>query len=332
MRILEVQTEHTQPFKTLIEVLKDMLPETNIEFKIDRPSKKNNVDKTISDTDADDQNCYIKDQDNDCQTTETEQNQEADTSGIRILAVDTTKTVLINMKLEKKNFSKFKCTKQKMVLGINMTYFHKLIKSVDKEEHMTLFVDEEDPHYLGIILDNPTKNKQEVVNMKLLDLGNDDIDIPTIKFDAVMQINASEFHKLCREMKQLSDYMEIVCSSKKVEFVCKGEYANKKVTYETDDTNGDSVDIKFSNSCANQIIQGIYDLNHLVLFGKCSVLCGDIQLYMKNDYPLVIKYILPKLGRILLCLTPINNDNKQENFEDNEGYYSDEEVEFKSVN
>jgi len=323
MRILEVQTEHTQPFKTLIEVLKDMLPETNIEFKMDRPTnKKHDADKTNSEIDPDDRN----DEDDD---NNTDQNPDVDTSGIRILAVDTTKTVLINMKLEKKNFSKFKCARKKMVLGVNLVYFHKLIKSVDKEEHMTLFVDEEDPHYLGIILDNPTKNKQEVVNMKLLDLGNDDIDIPKITFDAVMQINASEFHKLCREMKQLSEYMEIVCSSKKVEFICKGEYANKKVTYETDDNNGDSVDIKFSNSCTNQIIQGIYDLNHLVLFGKCSVLCGDIQLYMKNDYPLVIKYILPKLGRILLCLTPINNENKQENFEENEQYYSDEEVEFK---
>ena len=315
MRILEVQTEHTQPFKTLIEVLKDMLPETNIEFKMDKPSKKDVVD--AGDSDADDPN------------TETASDNNVDSSGIRILAADTTRTVLINMKLDKKNFSKFKCSRKKMVLGVNMVYFYKLIKSVDKDEHMTLFVEEEEPNFLGIVMDNPAKNKQDKVNMKLLDLDDDDIDIPKITFDAVMQINASEFHKLCREMKQLSEYMEIVCSSKKIEFICKGEYANKQVTYETDDNNGDSVDIKFSNTCANQIIQGIYDLNHLVLFGKCSVLCGDIQLYMKNDYPLVIKYILPKLGRILLCLTPINNDNKQENYEDNEQYYSDEEVEFK---
>lgn len=320
MRILEVQTEHTQPFKTLIEVLKDMLPETNIEFKMDKPTKR---------TDGENNELVPDQEEDDATETGTEQGPDVDSSGIRILAVDTTRTVLINMKLEKKNFSKFKCTRRKMVLGVNLTYFHKLIKSVDKEEHMTLYVEEEDPHHLGIILDNPIKNKQEKVNMKLLDLGDDEIEIPKITFDAVMQINASEFHKLCREMKQLSEYMEIVCSSKKVEFICKGEYADKQVTYETDDNNGDSIDIKFASSCTNQIIQGIYDLNHLVLFGKCSVLCGNIQLYMKNDYPLVIKYMLPKLGRILLCLTPINSDNKQDNFEDNDQYYSDEEVEFK---
>jgi len=33
MKILEVMTEHTAPFKTLIEVLKEILQETNIEIR-----------------------------------------------------------------------------------------------------------------------------------------------------------------------------------------------------------------------------------------------------------------------------------------------------------
>jgi proliferating cell nuclear antigen len=330
MRILEVQTEHTQSFKTLIEVLKDMLPETNIEFKIDKKNcKKTDEQLEAESNNTENDNDNENGDNNDDTCTDADQKKGVDTSGIRILAVDTTKTVLINMKLEKKHFSKFKCAKSKISLGVNLSHFYKLIKSVDKDEHMTIFVDDENPNYMGIILDNPARNKRNNMEMKLLDLDNEYIDIPEIKFDAVMQINASEFHKLCREMKQLSENIEIICSANKIEFICKGGFANKKATYEKDENNGDSIDIKFSNNCPTKIIQGIYDLNNLVLFGKCSVLCGDIQLYMKNDYPLVIKYILPKLGRILLCLTPLNNDNKQDNFEDNDVYYSDEDVEYK---
>ena len=68
------------------------------------------------------------------------------------------------------------------------------------------------------------------------------------------------------------------------------------------------------------IVQGIYELKHLVLFGKCTSLCNDIEIYMKNDYPLVIKYTVATLGRLLLCLTPI-----RKKADDEESDYSSEE-------
>ena len=33
-------------------------------------------------------------------------------------------------------------------------------------------------------------------------------------------------------------------------------------------------------------------------------LCSNIELYLKNDYPLIIKYSVASLGDIKLCLTP----------------------------
>ena len=38
MKILEVKTEHTSAFKTMIEVLKELLPEANIEFRMAKPN------------------------------------------------------------------------------------------------------------------------------------------------------------------------------------------------------------------------------------------------------------------------------------------------------
>ena len=58
------------------------------------------------------------------------------------------------------------------------------------------------------------------------------------------------------------------------------------------------------------IIQGtteflpISSSGHLVLFGKCTNLCNSIQIFLKNDYPLIIKYTVASLGEIKLCLAP----------------------------
>ena len=46
---------------------------------------------------------------------------------------------------------------------------------------------------------------------------------------------------------------------------------------------------------------------YLILFTKCTNLCNQINLYIKNDYPLIIKYTVASLGTIKLCLAPNTN-------------------------
>src|SRR4029078_5817006 len=120
-----------------------------------------------------------------------------------------------------------------------------------------------------------------------------------------------------------ADYVEIKCLTDKIIFTCKGEFADRKTTYRTRSDNDDDEDenenilvsinhastkTKGGADVTPKIVQGIFELKHLVLFSKCASLCNDIEIYMKNDFPLVIKYTVATLGRILLCLTPIKED------------------------
>ena len=54
----------------------------------------------------------------------------------------------------------------------------------------------------------------------------------------------------------------------------------------------------------DNVIQGYYNLKHLQLFAKCTSLCTSIELYMKNNYPLVIKFAVGSLGNLTLALAP----------------------------
>lgn len=250
------------------------------------------------------------------------------------MAVDTTKTVLINLKLDSKNFTKFICnSKNKISLGINLAYFYTLIKSMNKNDILTLYVDHDDPNNLNIKIDSPEDKKETVFQMKLLDLDEEKIEITDTTFDAVIAMDSVEFHKICREMNNIADYVEIQCFATYIKFICKGDYANRTTIYHTDKTNEQlSVSIRhastIANSTAPKMVQGIYELKNLVSFSKCASLCKDIEIFMKNDYPLVIKYTVATLGRVLLCLTPINDENtKNGNFSDEDKYYEDEPTE-----
>lgn len=327
MKILEVMTEHTAPFKVLIEVLKEMLPETNIEFMADpeyiKKLKKGELTEESSDIE--------EDETEDDQKSKKKVAKKSSEGGMRIMAVDTTKTVLINLKLDAKNFTKFKCKKKKVTLGVNLAYFYKLIKTMEKDDNLTLYVDHDDLNFLKIKIDNPEEHKDSMFELKLLDLDEDPMVVPDISFDAVVTMSSSEFHKICREMNQIADYVEIQCSNNKIIFICKGDYAKRKTTYRTglDNEEGDGVSIKLAgkNKEGPVIVQGIYELRNLVLFSKCASLCNDIEIYLKNNYPLVIKYTVATLGRILLCLTPIKEDNNNNAaHSDDDDYYSDDDV------
>ncbi|MCJ7637672.1 MAG: proliferating cell nuclear antigen (pcna) [Nitrososphaeraceae archaeon] len=327
MRILEVETEHTGPFKILFEVLKDMLTDINIEFRSGGTKTEKEGNKDVKSKDKDSKDKDSKDKDS--------KDKDPDTDCMKINAIDPTKTVLINVKL---TFTKFMCKKSKLLLGVNLACFYKLIKSMGKNDILTLSQDHDDKNFLKIKIDSPEENKITDFNLKLIDMDEHKMTIPQITFDAVITMDSQEFNKLCRDMNNIADYVEIKCLTDKIIFTCKGEFADRKTTYrtrsETDEENENTlVSISHASTKATtgkgadatpKIVQGIFELKHLVLFSKCVSLSNDIEIYMKNDFPLVIKYPVATLGRILLCLTPIKEDTtKAATYSDEEEYYSD---------
>ena len=110
--LLEVKTVQSPPFRCLIEALKEILTDANIEF---------------------------------------------DSTGMKVIAMDASHTVLVHLKLEAENFETFHCPK-KVVLGIGMLNFFKLIKTLGNNDTLTLFVEHEEPNKLGIKIENGEKN------------------------------------------------------------------------------------------------------------------------------------------------------------------------------
>lgn len=335
MKLIDVETQHTAPFKVLFEVLKDMLIETNIEF---RSSNKKNKKKKEDDETEGDPNTELEDDTEmeDCENEDKKDDKE-EKDCMKITAIDPTKSVLINLKLEGVKFDKFVCKKRKFNVGVNLLCFYKLIKNMGKNDILNLSVDHNEKNYLKIRIDSADVKKHSEQNLKLLDLDENKMSIPDMTFDAVITMDSQEFNKLCREINNLANYVEIKCLKDKIIFTYKGEFADGKITYKTanaaaEDDESESILVSINHAStspdknAPEIVQGIFELKNLVLFSKCASLCNEIEIYMKNDFPLVIKYTVASLGRLLLCLTPIKEDTtKNANYSSEEEFYSDED-------
>ena len=222
-----------------------------------------------------------------------------DETGVKLMAMDSTHSILIHMKLECDNFEFFHCPK-KMVVGVNMLNFFKLIKTMNNSETLTLFIEKENENKLGILIHNSEKNSQTIYKLNLLDIEDEHIKIPPAEFETELSLPSSDFQKIIRDMINIGENIEIKSIGPQLLLNCSGDFASQE-TILGETNNG----LKFNQVSPEELpIQGVYSLKYLVLFTKCTGLCNQINLYIKNDYPLVIKYAVASLGNIKLCLAP----------------------------
>ena len=222
-----------------------------------------------------------------------------DENGIKLMAMDSTHSVLIHLKLEAQNFEYFRCFK-KITIGVNMLNFFKLIKTMTNSETLTLFIEKNNENQLGIIIHNSEKNSQTTYKLNLLDIQEEDIKIPPAKFETELTLPSNDFQKIIRDMINIGENIIITSIGNQLKLVCDGEFAHQE-TVLGETNNG----LKFSTlQSPEKPIQGAFSLKYLLLFTKCTNLCNQIQFYIKNDYPLIIKYAVASLGNIKLCLAP----------------------------
>jgi proliferating cell nuclear antigen len=259
--LFEIKTVQSGAFRTLIEALKEILTEANLEF---------------------------------------------DSKGIKVMDVDESHTVLVYLRLDAERFETFYCP-AKHVLGVNMIYFFKLIKTMGNNDNLTLYLPASNPNKLGIRMENSEKSTVTNYFLKLFDTDVEDIQIPNLNFTNVVQLPSTDLQKICRDMNALGEKLdvEITSSGSDLIFKCIGDFAEQETIIS--EFNNTNMKVHRSAGAPTEIVQGIFQLKHLVLFTKCTSLCPSIELYLKNDFPLILRYTVANLGEIKLVLAPMKN-------------------------
>jgi len=181
-----------------------------------------------------------------------------------------------------------------------MNNLFKLIKTMGNNDTLSLFIEKDNQNKLGIKINNSEKNAQTTFKLNLLDINNDDISIPAAVFESELTLPSGDFQKIIRDMINIGENIEIKSVGPQLILNCVGDFASQE-TVLGETNNG----LKFNQKSEQEApIQGIFSLKYLIQFTKCTNLCNQINLYIKNDYPLIIKYSVASLGDIKLCLAP----------------------------
>jgi proliferating cell nuclear antigen len=226
--------------------------------------------------------------------------------GIRIINMDKSHTILAHLYLAAQNFESYECKQEKIIIGVNMFHLFKLINSIDNDDTLTIYIENADYYdgivsYLALKFENGNIKQCKTQKLKLIEPEPEELEYPDVKFSSIINLPSTDFQKIIRDLSCISDKLEIKSVGNELIFKCKGQFAEAEIhRAESDGSMGFIL-----KQDSSKVIQGEFSLKNLGYFIKCTNLCSQIEVYLENDLPLVVKYDVASLGSIRLCLAPL---------------------------
>jgi proliferating cell nuclear antigen len=226
--------------------------------------------------------------------------------GIRIVNMDKSHTILAHLYLAAQNFEFYECKKEKIIIGVNMFHLFKLINSIDNDDTLTIYIENSDyidgiVSHLALKFENGEIKQCKTQKLRLIEPEPEELQYPDVKFSSIINLPSADFQKIIRDLSCISDKLEIKSVGNELIFKCSGQFASAEIhRAESDGSMGFIL-----KQDSSKIIQGEFSLKNLGYFIKCTNLCSQIEVYLENDLPLVVKYDVASLGSIRLCLAPL---------------------------
>lgn len=228
--------------------------------------------------------------------------------GIKIINMDKTHTILVHLNLKAENFEFYQCNYEKIIIAVNMLHLFKLINSIDNDDTLTIYIEKDDyddgvVSELGLKFENGDIKQSKIQKLKLIEPEEEQMDLPDINYSSVINMPSSDFQKIVRDLANISEKLEIKSVGEELIFKCCGQYAKAEIR--RSETSGTNSMQFLQKQNPDDIIQGEFSLKNLVYFIKCTNLCSQIEIFLKNNKPLIVKYNVASLGEIKLCLAPL---------------------------
>ena len=219
--------------------------------------------------------------------------------GIRIINMDKSHTILVHLFLAAPNFEFYECKKEKIIIGVNVFHLFKLINTIDNDDTLTIYIENSDyvdgiVSHLALKFENGDIKQCKTQKLRLIEPDQEELEYPNVKFSSVINLPSVDFQKIIRDMSCISDKLEIKSVGNELIFKCSGQFASAEIhRAEADGSMGFVLKQE-----ASKVIQGEFSLKNLG-----TNLCSQIEIYLENDLPLVVKYDVASLGVIKLCLS-----------------------------
>lgn len=240
-------------------------------------------------------------------TLEHDTNMRITKDGITIKDMDGSHTALVHMKLNADSMNQFVLNKDKLTVGINAHKFYSHLKTIYRDEILTLFIEKGKENVMGFSV--YAKGGSSLAGsswvsdryLNILDVNDEELHINDKDYNLIVNMSSQTFQKVCREFKNIAaNTITIIHDNNLLIFEAKGD-SSRQQTYVP--LNNDPEESK-----EQEHYHATFNLNKIVEFTKFQSLSSTIQICMKKECPIIFKCPISDIGELKVCVTPVSDE------------------------
>jgi len=231
----------------------------------------------------------------------TDANLDCSNSGITLQAMDSSHVSLVAMLLKKDGFKHYRCDRN-ISLGINLVSLAKVLKCAGNDDKLTIRA-QDNPDTVTFIFESPDDDRVAEFDLKLMNIDSEVLGIPDQDYEATVQLSASHFQKICRDLASIGDTVVIEAAKSSVTFQVTGDMGTSKLQLRK----GNKVDAKTEDLLTidlKETVSLIFALRYLNFFTKATALSNQVSLSLSKDVPLAVEYRVEDMGYVRYYLAP----------------------------
>lgn len=228
----------------------------------------------------------------------TEVNLEVTGEGISIQAMDASHVALVALNLRAEHFDEYRCDRPQ-TLGVSINNLSKLMKIAGNDDSITLRADDE-ATTLTLIFQGKREEKVSEFNLNLMTLDSEHLGIPDQEYGAVVGMSSAEFSRICRELTQITDTLNVSVDKESVKFAVSGDMGAGSITLKPNDS--DKTDEKLTMRVSEPLSMA-FALRYLNLFNKASCLTDEVGISLSADIPIMLQFGFD-IGELKYYLAP----------------------------
>jgi len=209
--------------------------------------------------------------------------------GLQVQSMDSSHVALVSLLLRESAFHDFKCDRP-ISLGTNVDSLGKIFKMCGPNDSMKIKW-QNDADTLNFQCESSDDDRIADFDLKLMQIESEHMEIPEQHYKVVAKLPSSEFQKICRDLKELGETMQMSASKEGLKFSVAGDVGSGNVMLKPREAEKPEERVTLT---VHEPVTATFALRYLVNFAKAAPLCGVVELGLGPDAPLLVKYDLEK--------------------------------------
>merc|ERR1712187_95317 len=209
--------------------------------------------------------------------------------GLQVQSMDSSHVALVSLLLRESAFSEFKCDRPTS-LGMNVDSLAKILKMCGTSDSLKLrWQSEADTVSFQC---EGGEDRIADFDLKLMQIESEHMEIPEQQYKVVAKLPSAEFQKICRDLKEFGETMQVSASKEGIKFSVAGDVGSGNVMLKPRESEKPEDRVSLA---VHEPVTTTFALRYLVNFAKAAPLCGIVELGLGPDAPLLVRYDLEKV-------------------------------------